>query len=155
MKAHFISFLLVVFVCMASVVWAQPPVTYSGFPTLDAGDGRFAALTRGQSSLGDFTAANASMSICVDGTTETILSVWLFDGEIGPPWDPTQKDPMTWKLFPDPDLVGNKEPGDLLVSIPAAGLANDAWEEIINRALDPEALLLTGTTTTIWLEVGM
>ena len=144
MKARFVSFLMIILVGMVAGLWAQPPAGYEGFPTIDGGDGRFFAFTRGASSLGDSGGAVVALSICVDGTTETILSVWLYDGEIGGLWDQVGADAMTWELFADPTLAGNTAPGDLLDTVAAAGLTDDGWEEIINRPLDASALAADG-----------
>ena len=120
----------------AVVLLFSAPSWSLGMPDSDPTSGKFINVTRGLSSLGDTGAINVfNVSVEVPASEPTLF-LEVFDGNMAGLWDRTPGvnfDTNTFKLFPDPTLIGNSTTDEVALLVSDSELmADNGWTTIYN-----------------------
>jgi len=104
--------------------WGSQAQTTIGFPDSDPMSGRFINTTIGLETLGDVPIGGKplNLSIMVPKSQGNSFNLSIFDGDFGGSWDIVSLPPaglagldrVVYKLYADPDLLGNTDPADMI-----------------------------------------
>ncbi len=124
--------------------------TFNGLPgpggTNLLNSGRFINVTRGLQTLGDTGAQQVfNISIELPATVPNVL-IEIFDGDmigidLGGRWDVALNphDELNYRLYADPNLLGNTDAGNLVSERFSETMADNDWTELVNMAQDGRA----------------
>jgi len=118
--------------------WGSQAQTTIGFPDADPTSGRFINTTIGLKTLGDVPIGGKplNLSIMVPKSQGNSFIVSIFDGDFSGSWDIVSLPPdglaglerVIYKIYADPDLVGNTDPNDMIWSQPSLDYNPDGTE---------------------------
>ena len=102
-----------------------------GFPDYLTDSGRFINVTRGMSSLGDTGAGQDTLNLSLQVLPALDqFKLLVFDGDMGGQWDMpgcNNPDDITFKLYLDPNAIGNTHSDDLIWEWPAKLMEDNKW----------------------------